>query len=105
MKTKKRTEPDLYVVNRPFTEAEQQELSLIIANYKKTHKLIYPKIKPTTATQKAKKYKVVETVIPVFFREPEPDLYADFKTLTEKNKKKRKVAVKRKVAPNKGKAT
>jgi hypothetical protein len=102
MKTKKRMEPDLYVNSRPMTEAESEEISLFIANYKKTHKLIYPKIKPATTTRKTKKYEVVEPGIP-FFREPESDLYADFKPMTVKGKKKRKVAAKRNLTRKKRK--
>jgi len=55
MKNRKRTEPDLYVNSRPMTEAESEELSLFIANYKKTHKLIYPKFKKAIKIQKIKK--------------------------------------------------
>jgi hypothetical protein len=86
MKIRKKTEPDLYVVNRPFTKAEKEELSLIIATYKKTHELIYPDIKPAAATKKPKKYEVVEADM-VFTREPEPDLFVVNKPFTKAGKK------------------
>lgn len=84
MKIRKRTEPDLYVVNKPFTRPEKEELSLIIKNYKKNHKIKYPKIKPAAAIKAIKKYEVVETNL-AFAREPEPDLYVINKPLTKKD--------------------
>lgn len=47
-------ETGLYVINRPFTTAEQRQFSKIIEKSKKKNKPVFPKIKAAPARKKKK---------------------------------------------------